>query len=64
MNENHFYFYSNDDPSSPKGPRKLTTESILGTAILEKKNPLKQLQPVEWESVTYWLIMHSSYPLT
>ena len=33
----HFYFYSNNDPTSSKGPRKQTTESILGTALLEKK---------------------------
>ena len=44
-------FYSNNDPTSPKGPRKQTTEQILGTALLEKK---KQLQPVEWEGVS-WL---------
>ena len=47
----HFYFYSNNDPTAPKGPRKQATEPILGTALLEKKN---QLQPVEWESVA-WL---------
>ena len=29
----HFYFYSNNDPTSPKGPRKQTTEQILGTAL-------------------------------
>ena len=46
----HFYFYSNNDPTSPKGPRKQTTEPILGTALLGKK----QLQPVEWENVA-WL---------
>ena len=46
----HFYFYSNNDPTSPKGLRKQTTEPILGTALLGKK----QLQPVEWESVA-WL---------
>ena len=33
----HFYFYSNNDPTSPKGPRKQKTEPILGTALLEKK---------------------------
>ena len=33
----HFYFNSNNDPTSPKGPRKQTTEPILGTAFLEKK---------------------------
>ena len=38
--------------TSPKGPRKQTTEPILGTALLVKKK--KQLQPVEWESVA-WL---------
>ena len=43
--------YSNNDQTSPKGPRKQTTEPILGTALLEKKT---QLQPVEWESVA-WL---------
>ena len=46
------YFYSNNDPTSPKGPKKQTTEPILGTALLEKKK--KQLQPVEWESMA-WL---------
>ena len=30
----------NNDPTSPKGPRKQTTEPILGTALLEKKNPV------------------------
>ena len=35
--EAFFYFYSNNDPTSPKGPRKQTREPILGTAILEKK---------------------------
>ena len=66
----HFYFYSNNDATSPKGPRKQTTEPILGTALLEKKKK-NQLQPVEWESVawlssvmTYWEIMPSSCPLT
>ena len=34
--EIYFYFYSNNDPTSPKGPRKQTREPILGTAILEK----------------------------
>ena len=33
----HFYFYSNNDPTSPKGPRKQKTEPILGTVLLEKK---------------------------
>ena len=36
----HFYFYSNNDPTSPKGPRKQKTEPILGTALLEKKKQL------------------------
>ena len=31
-----FYFYSNNNPTSPKGPRKQTTEPILRTAILGK----------------------------
>ena len=57
----HFYFYSNNDRTSPKGPRKQTPEPILGTAILEKKT---QLQPVEWENVAYRVIMPSSCPLT
>ena len=61
MHSFHFYFYSNNDPTSLKGPRKQTTEPILGTAILGKKN---QFQPIEWESVANWLIMHSSCPLT
>ena len=33
----HFYFYSNNDQTSPKGPRKQKTEPILGTALLGKK---------------------------
>ena len=53
----HFYFYSNNDPTSPKGPRKQTTEPILGTALFGKN----QLQLVEWESVA-WLI--ASYDLS
>ena len=65
----HFYFYSNNDPTSPKGPRKQKTEPILGTALLGKKKPV--IQPVEWKSVA-WLtavrtcreIMPSSCPLT
>ena len=52
----HFYFYSNNDPTSPKGPRKQTTEPILGTALLGKKH----LQPVEWESVA-WLTAVRTY---
>ena len=59
-----FYFYSYDDPRDPK---KQTTEPILGTAILGKK----QLQPVECESVAYCsstehypFIMPNSCPLT
>ena len=31
------YFYSNNDPTSPKAPKKQTTEPILGTALLGKK---------------------------
>ena len=30
----HFYFYSNNDLTSAKGPRKQTTELILRTGIL------------------------------
>ena len=41
-----FYFYSNDDQ---KGPRKQTSEPILGAAILGTN----QFQPVEWEGVAY-----------
>ena len=33
----YFYFYSNNDPTSPKGHRKQTTEPILRTALLGKK---------------------------
>ena len=44
------YFYSNNDPTASKGPRKQTTAPILWTALLRKKN---QLQPVEWEIVAY-----------
>ena len=50
------FISSNDDPTLAKGHRKQTTEPIFG-----KKN---QLQSVEWESVTYRLITHSSCPLS
>ena len=30
----HFYFYSNNDPTSPKGPSKQKTEPILGTQCM------------------------------
>ena len=46
----HFYFYSNNDPTSPKGPRKQTTEPILGTTLLgnqscQKDNIARRRQP-------------------
>ena len=44
--------YSNNDPTSPKGPRNRTTEPILGTALLGKN----QLQPLELESAACFTI--------
>ena len=41
---------ANNDPTSPKGPRKQTTEPILGTALLGKKNPVTT---GEWETGHY-----------
>ena len=38
FSDNSGYFYSNNDPTSPKGPRKQTTELILGTMLLGKKS--------------------------
>ena len=62
----HFYFYSNNDLTSPKGPRKQNRFSEL--RFSGKKTVI---QPVEWKSVA-WLtalrtcreIMPSSCPLT
>ena len=56
-----FYFYSNNDPTSHKEPRKQTTEPDSRNGASRKKN---QLQPVEWETGHYWQIMPSSCPLT
>ena len=63
----HFYFYSNNDPTSPKGPRKQTTEPILGTA-LPGKNSYNRLNRKVWFGLLpvriYREVMPSSRPLT
>ena len=66
---NSSYFYSNIDPTLPKGPRKQTTEPILGTALLEKKKPsYNRLNGKAWLGLLpvriYREIMPSSCPLT
>ena len=58
----HFYFYSNNDPTSPKGPRKQTTEPILGK---KKKNSYNWLNGKAWLGLLpvriYWEIMPSAH---
>ena len=59
---------SNNDPTSPKGPRKQTTEPILGKALLEKKNSYNRLNGKAWLDLLSVRIdreiMPSSCPLT
>ena len=44
----------------PRDPENRQQNQFSERQFSEKK----QLQPVEWESVAYWLIMHSLCPLT